>query len=405
MNKKLMAAAVAGALAMPGLALAQSSVTIGGFFKMGVENIKIDSASAARSLAGTNTSEIRVADNSSRLIFGVSEDLGGGMSAIAQIDNRFAPDNGAISATGNTWVGLKSNSWGAFTIGRHDLHYGQNASDMGAGASALKATSISLMDYVNVSTAAGTAATAPIANATRTPNSIKWQSPNWSGFDIIAAYSTNGTPAPLTTAVTAAQATNSGLFANNASEADLASTMRKGYAWNLNPHFTAENWGAGYSYWSSKPDASLADQMGQNAFGYFKWSGFKIGLSYNQSKLKSATTGVDVAKRDAWSIPLSWMTGPHAIYAHYTKANKDKVQDGLGIGDTGAAMAAVAYTYSLSKRTQVGVTYAQIRNEANAAYRFFTDSGDGNWGLSSYGAVPQAGEDPKLLALILYHAF
>lgn len=374
MNKKLMAAAVAGALAMPGLALAQSSVTIGGFFKVGIENIKIDSASAARSAAGTNTSEIRVADNSSRIIFGVSEDLGGGLSAIAQLDNRFTPDNGNINATGNTWVGLKSTSWGALTIGRHDLHYGQNASDMGAGASALKATSISLMDYVN-----GSTGNQAIANTTRTPNSLKWQSPNWSGFDVIAAYTTSPT----------------------GNDGDLASTVRKGYGWNINPHFNAENWGLIYSYWSAKPDGTLADQIGQNVAGFFKWSGFKIGVSYNQSKLKNAL-GVDAAKRDAWSIPISWHTGPHAIYAHYTKANKDKVLDGQGISDTSASMAAVAYTYALSKRTQVGVTYAQIRNEANASYHFFTDTGGD---LSSAGALVQPGEDPKLLALIMYHAF
>jgi predicted porin len=236
------------------------------------------------------------------------------------------------------------------------------------------------MDYVNVATAPGVAGTAAIANATRTPNSLKWQSPVWSGFDIVAAYSTSPTGV----------------------DGDLASTVRKGYGWNINPHFNAENWGALYSYWSAKPDGSLADQIGQNAAGWFTWSGFKIGLSYNQSKLKNAL-GVDAAKRDAWSIPISWKTGPHAIYAHYTKANKDKVQDGLGIGDTGATMFALAYTYSMSKRTQVGVTLAQIRNEANAAYHFFTDASGGD--LSSLGSTTQAGEDPKLLALILYHAF
>jgi hypothetical protein len=63
----------------------------------------------------------------------------------------------------------------------------------------------------------------------------------------------------------------------------------------------------------------------------------------------------------------------------------------------------VAYTYSLSKRTQVGITYAMIRNQANAAYHFFTDAGNGD--LSSLNATTQAGEDPKLLALIMYHAF
>jgi len=410
MNKKLMAAAVAGALAMPGLAFAQSSVTIGGIFKMGVESIKYDSPNTFRT--GLNTSEIRVADNSSRIIFGVKEDLGGGMQAIGQIDMRFSPDNGALSAAGNTWVGLKGNSWGSVTIGRHDLHYGQNASDMGAGASALKATSISLMDYVSVvvtpATAAGnngTAVTYGIARTTRTPNSIKWTSPNWGGFDLVAAYSTN-----------AGGGYNGSAISTTDSDADLATCVgavpagscRKGYAWNVNPAFNASNWGVGYSYWNSKPDAILGEEFGQNAFGYFKFSGFKIGVSYNQSKLQGPDGlggKTDYAKRNAWSIPVSWTTGPHAIYAHYTKAEKDSVADGLGISGTDADMMAVAYSYSLSKRTQVGVTYAQIKNGENAAYNFFTDSGNGSTGLSSTNAGARAGEDPKLLAFIVKHAF
>ena len=391
MNKKLMAVAVAGALAMPGLALAQSSVTISGFFKMGVENI------TKGDFAGTgNNGENRVADNSSRLIFNVAEDLGGGLQAIGQIDNRFVPDNGAISATGNTWVGLRSPSWGALTIGRWDLHYGQNASDIVNKAGALKAASISLMDYVNtVTTAAtattrGVASTNAIANATRTPNVIKWQSPNWGGFDMIAAYSTN---------------------AGAASEADIGSPVRKGYAYNINPQFTGSNWQVGYSYWSSKPDASLADQTGNNLFGWYKFGGFKLGVSYNKSKLKGSTgagptlTQVDAADRDAWSIPVSYTFGPHNILAHYTIANKDKVADGRGIGDTNAKMMAVAYVYDMSKRTSVGFTYAQIKNEANAAYRLFTDAGDGTTGLSSTNANPAAGEDPQLFAITMKHAF
>jgi len=211
------------------------------------------------------------------------------------------------------------------------------------------------------------------------------------------------------------------------SEADLGACIgqvpantscRKGYAYNVNPHFTAENWGLGYSYWDSKPDGILLEEQGQNAFGYFKWSGFKIGVSYNQSKLKGpatanglpATTGFiggmqDWAKRDTWSIPLSWNSGPHTIYAHYTKANKDKIADAAGISGTDGSMAAVAYNYALSKRTSVGITYAQIRNGENAAYNFFTDTGNGTTGLSSTNAGAKAGEDPKLLALIMYHAF
>ena len=41
MNKKLLVVAVAGALAAPGVALAQSSVTISGIFKASLENIRM----------------------------------------------------------------------------------------------------------------------------------------------------------------------------------------------------------------------------------------------------------------------------------------------------------------------------------------------------------------------------
>ena len=407
MNKKLMAVAVAGALAMPGLALAQSSVTISGFFKMGIENIKLGDYNNTSAVTGApvrcapgaacgNNSENRVADNSSRLIFNVAEDLGGGLQAIGQIDNRFTPDNGAISATGNTWVGMRSNSWGALTIGRWDIHYGQNASDIVNKAGALKAASISLLDYVNVPTATvvggvvtlGGVGTQAIANATRTPNVIKWQSPNWGGFDMIAAYTTNPVAA-------------------TGQESDIQSTVRKGYGWNINPQFTGSNWQVGYSYWSGKPDNSLADQVGQNLFGWYKFGGFKIGASFNKSKLKTSdplapTNQIDIANRDAWSIPVSYTFGPHNILAHYTEARKDKAQDSLGLTDTGAKMFAVAYVYDLSKRTSVGLTYAQIKNQQNAAYQLFTDSGGI---LSSDRAAPKAGEDPQLFALTMKHAF
>ena len=403
MTKKLMAVAVAGALAMPGLAFAQSSVTISGFFKMGLENIKLGDFSSARAPGGNN-SEMRVADNSSRLIFNITEDLGGGLQAIGQIDNRFVPDNGAISATGNTWVGVRSASFGALTIGRWDLHYGQNASDIVNKAGALKAASISLLDFVNVATVAatgttpGVAQTAAIANATRTPNVIKWQTPNWSGFDMILAYSTNGTAGGT----------------QFPSEQDLGGTTasptnRKGAAWNINPQFTGSNWQVGYSYWQSKPDASLNDQIGNNLFGWYKFGDFKIGASFNKSKLKgqlvAAGPQVDLANRDAWSIPISWTTGPHNFLAHYTEARKDKAADSRGIGDTGAKMFALAYVYDLSKRTSVGITYAQIKNQQNAAYQLFTDGGNGASGLSSANAAPLAGEDPQLFALTMKAAF
>ena len=57
MQKKLLAVAVAGALASP-LAMAQSAVTISGTFKVGIDNYRISNPGAAH--AGTNSSETRL---------------------------------------------------------------------------------------------------------------------------------------------------------------------------------------------------------------------------------------------------------------------------------------------------------------------------------------------------------
>jgi predicted porin len=57
MNKKLLAVAVAAAMA-PGVALAQSSVTISGIFKVGIDNLRLGGR------AGSNSSEWRLTDNS-----------------------------------------------------------------------------------------------------------------------------------------------------------------------------------------------------------------------------------------------------------------------------------------------------------------------------------------------------
>jgi predicted porin len=59
MNKKLMAVAVAGALAAPGVALAQaSSVTISGFFKVGLESLSYSNQAAG--VSRLNNSQMRV---------------------------------------------------------------------------------------------------------------------------------------------------------------------------------------------------------------------------------------------------------------------------------------------------------------------------------------------------------
>jgi predicted porin len=389
MNKKLLAVAVAGALAAPGAAMAQ--VTISGIFKVGISNISMGGTKTA---GRANDSQMRVDDNSSRILFNVTEDLGGGLAAIAQLDIRFAPDQAGAApssnpiGSGNTYVGLRSNSWGALTLGRWDLHYGNQPDDLASKAGALMASSVSLMDYQMAGTAA--ASTAAVANATRTANVIKWDSPTWGGFNLTAAYSTS----PLAAS----------------SEGDMAviaatQTSQSGSGINGKATFTGANWQVGGSMWTAKAEATsttaIAKQDSQSFWGYIRFGGFKVGAAMNMAKLEGipvAGSG-ELSKRTSYTIPASYTAGPHNFYAHYTAAQKDDAAQYVGL-ETTAKMYAFAYVYDLSKRTSVGITYAHIDNGANANYNFFTGTS-----LGSGDAATGRGEDPTLIQATVRHAF
>jgi predicted porin len=380
MNKKLLAVAVAGTFAAPTAALAQSSVTISGLLKGGFESLKLNGGTRA------NNSQSGVVDDSSRIVFNVVEDLGGGLQAIGQLDMRVKPDDsqGAAAATsnlisGNSHFGLRHKQWGRIFIGRQDLHYfntESNISDKGS----LRASSVGLLSYIG-----GTA----IAGATRTQNVVHYTTPNWSGFTAILAYSSNP----------------------SATEADIGSGTRKGSAWNFNPNFAARNWQVGYSYWTSKPDATAnADQRADRLYGSYVFPfGLKIGLAWDKSRIKSTTGGGDIQRRTAWSLPVSYNWGNHTVHVNYSSAGDDKQT----AGNAGANMWALSYSYDLSKRTSLALTYASIKDKnadgAIAAglgnggtYNFFTST---SLGLGASAGAIQAGEDPKMWGVTMRHAF
>ncbi len=106
MQKKLLTMAVAGALAVPGLALAQSSVEVYGTINMSFGNVKYDSVGAAASV-----SKWDVASHASNYGLRGRESLGAGLTAWFQIEQN-APmersNNAAITpASRNSAVGVQ----------------------------------------------------------------------------------------------------------------------------------------------------------------------------------------------------------------------------------------------------------------------------------------------------------
>ena len=416
MNKKIAAVAVAGLFAAPVSALAQSSVTISGVLKAGFENLKINNYNTGnpggRPISSGKDSQYGVVDDSSRIIFNVREDLGGGLAAIGQMDIRLNPSDNNIGAAqnvsgtlaqGNSHVGLQSSSWGRIFFGRQDLHYFNTSGNI-SGKNSLRADSISLLAFAGAinttgrSTNGGTA----IAGATRTQNVVHYTTPNWGGFTGIIAYSSNP----------------------GGNETDIGNvatqSIRRGNAWNLNPNYAAANWQVGYSYWRSKPDSGMAvavptsstqfggaDQRAHRIYGDYTFGfGLKVGIAWDNSKLEGNTgvlDGTTLSKRTAWSIPMQYsFMGKHQITGHYTWAKDDSASWLSGNNhSTGANMWAIGYSYDLSKRTSVGLTYARINNQSNAGYNFFTSAGLGLGGTTGV----MAGEDLRMFGTTLRHAF
>jgi predicted porin len=118
MKKKLVALAALSAIA--GGAQAQSSVTLYGIVDVAVrystnQGPASDNGESLTSVIGGGMSQSRWGIN-------VNEDLGSGLRALANMEQRFTTDNGALGAGGQqfqqSWVGIQSSSFGRLTFGR-----------------------------------------------------------------------------------------------------------------------------------------------------------------------------------------------------------------------------------------------------------------------------------------------
>ncbi len=116
MRKLLLASASLGALAFPLSSLAQSSVTLYGLIDEGFNY--------SSNVAGHSNEQLASGfAQGSRWGLKGSEDLGGGMKALFQLENGFDVNNGKLGQSGRmfgrqAYVGLSSASLGTLTIGR-----------------------------------------------------------------------------------------------------------------------------------------------------------------------------------------------------------------------------------------------------------------------------------------------
>ena len=359
MNKKLIALAVAAALA-PAAALADSgNVVIYGQANASYDNISTNTD-------GQDTLN-RISSNSSRLGFKGTEDLGNGLSAVWQMESSIGLDATAGSTLGgrNTFVGLSSKTMGTALLGRHDTPY-----KLATGS--LDVFADTMGDYNSIIGAVNGSAVRDL----RLDNVAAYISPTFSGFHAAVATSMLNETGNTTVSATHGQANPSayslaGIYSNGPLFASLAYEKQTTAVVNtISDKYDTKGikLGAGYTFGATK-----------------------VGMIIE--RLKDSRTD-NVATRNAWLLNVAHTMGANVIKAAYGKANDGKD----GTTETGAKNISIGLDHNLSKRTAVYALYTKTDNDTDATYNI-----GGNGAGGAY--TPAAGKDPRAISLGMKHSF
>lgn len=386
MQKKLIALAIAGIVAAP--AFAQSNVTVYGRVDYGYMSRGGDDG--AVNTNGTKTEMASGIQAGSRIGFKGSEDLGGGLKAIFEIEQGLTNDatNGGAAGTAgmfsatnrHTYVGLSSDKYGTLVGGRLDgVRYGIfNAYDAFAGGGMGNFTQMT-------------------GQVDRADNAIAWISPNWKGFTLVLAHARDvagqevagsqtitGTPAPALTTVKANTSdgrlyTINGKYSNGPISLDLDyETVRVD-----NKNAALLNGGAG-----------VGTTVVWTVAGAYDFGMVKVRALYDHHETDAAgfaktATVRDLVDYDAWFVSATVPYGNFLFKATYGQINDDRSlaeKGGLGAaviqGD--ASKLGLGVNYNLSKRTNVYLDWAQINNDRTANY---TINPAANGQMAGYGTT------------------
>lgn len=313
MNKSLIACAACSLLA--GAASAQSSVTLYGLVDIALARETGGPAGSALKLDGSGV------HSGNRVGFRGTEDLGGGLSAFFVLENGFNSDTGAIGQGGlmfgrQALVGLRG-GFGAITAGRqYSPHW-------------------AVVDSLDPLDGISGGSFNLLRRTVRTDNTVMYSSPKAGGFSGQLAYSF-------------------GEVAGNSSASRIigaSGTYAAGPLVVKVGHHNAKN--------------ATATDTTRNSFlgGSYNFGPVKAFVGYQSEKGTGAVDANSVLL--GAQVPL----GAGTFMASYIRKN-DKAAT-----NNDARMMAVAYTYALSKRTNLYTSVMHISNENTLVYR--TKAGDG----------------------------
>jgi predicted porin len=372
MQKKLMALAVAGALAVPAVAAAQSTVQITG--RLTYEYGRAD--------LGANRPDTDAADapGGANFRFRGTENLGGGLSAWFQCEssaNTLGLDQTGF-CTRNTAVGLRG-GFGNVWFGKWDTP-AKRAFVVGEAGG--EATGILGTSFIGYGGSGGGSAVKGEINQTahgETQNRQRfkrrescltsYETPNFGGFTVSGAFSCGNNVQSDDQG-----SAGGGTALTNGNTNKKPRVISLGAIYQAGPLGIGLGWEKHKEFGANTAAADLDDRGWGISAAYTFAKRFKVAAGYLDRKWETAP-GAHTSKK-TWTIGLdAQLAGPHSVHFFYGKAGDSKGNGGAigGNGgaaapgsDTGADQWSLAYQYAFSKRTTLRLGYVRVDNDANA---------------------------------------
>jgi predicted porin len=358
MNKKLIAVAVAGLLAAPLVAQAQTANVV----LYGRLNLDLEYVNASVDQANVKAPNVtRLSTNSSRFGLRGTEALGGGLNAIWQIESSVVGDAGGGTIAGrDTFIGVQG-SWGTVRFGNFLAPYDDVHPVFGDTGTYL--TSIAAQAALWANNGGYSKATGAFDD--RLGTSLRYDSPNINGF-------TGSAQIALFDDAGAGGSTNAVIYSLAGQYKNGPFTGILAYEYNNDVRCYIGNTGGTAAQCAGAYTQAANDWAFSAAaawdFGIVRVAGLYERIDYD--------TPQGSVKRDLFGGYFSGPVGPGKWYVGYSYAKDGKgpstqrINGMSGGDDTGAYHLSLSYNQPISKRTSWYVAYSRLDNEENASYNF-----------------------------------
>ncbi|UUX95145.1 porin [Aquabacterium sp. J223] len=334
--------AIAALLAAPVAAFAQSSVTVYGVLDTYVEY-------ARGGGAGDRTSVQAGGQSGSRLGFRGTEDLGGGLKAMFQLEHGLWNDTGTQDGAEfwrrQAWVGL-SGGFGTVALGRQynpSFLFADSIDPFGTGYGSAFTLGITPFS----------------ASGARTNNAVTYATPVLSGF--------------------------SGKVLVGAGEGVAGRTVDGSVTYAGGPLYLGAAYGQRERFGATAETSSLL------VGGSYQLGMFKILGGYDRLEAEAPTN----TTRKGWTLGTQVAVNPGGtVSLGYSEAKTDGRADKVKLLSAG-------YSYALSKRTNVYAIVSRVDNASGAAATAFGPTG----ASSGNPYTVLAGNNPSSVALGVRHTF